>query len=271
MQAGILESMRHDFARSALRLLSVVAGVVVLGGVTTLGQQPAASPTPATLPTGRELAAKHVKAAGGEAAFKAVKSIHAKGTFEMVAQGMSGPLDIMGARPDKMLLRVDLPSVGHVESGFDGKNGWNIDPAAGPLLLKGRALTEISEDAWFDAALHSPDRVKEMTTIAKTEWDNRPAYQVKVVFASGTEQTEYFDAETGFEIGFESERDTPMGVLPMKTILRAYQKFGGLMQPTVEVQSTMGISQMFKITSYEYNTVPADAFDPPPQIKALIK
>lgn len=283
MQAGILETMRHDFLRSAVRFLTVATGIVVLGSVSAAGQQTATAgrqagpagqqpaPTPAQLPTGRELVAKHVKAAGGEAAFKAVKSIHAKGTFEMAAQGLSGPLDIMGARPDKMLLRVDLPNVGHVESGYDGKNGWNIDPASGPSLLKGRALTEIAEDAWFDAALHAPDRVKEMTTVAKTEWDNRPAYQVKVVFASGTEQTEYYDAETGFEIGSESQRETPMGVLPMKMILRDYKKFGGLMQPTVEVQSTMGISQTFKIESYEYNTVPANAFDPPPQIKALIK
>lgn len=285
MQAGILGTMRHGFLRSAVRFLTVAGGIVVLGTVSAVGQQsatggqqaapagqqPATTPKPEQLPTGRELVAKHVKAAGGEAAFKAVKSIHAKGTFEMAAQGLSGPLDIMGARPDKMLLRVDLASVGHVESGYDGKNGWNIDPASGPSLLKGRALTEIAEDAWFDAALHAPDRVKEMTTLAKTEWDNRPAYQVKVVFASGAEQTEYYDAETGFEIGSESERETPMGVLPMKMILRDYKKFGGLMQPTVEVQSTMGISQMFKIASYEYNTVPANAFDPPPQIKALIK
>jgi len=273
MQAGILETMKHDFLRSAARFLTVATSVVVLGGVTATGQQTATAGQPATaaLPTGRELVAKHVKAAGGEAAFKAVKSIHAKGTFEMTAQGLSGPLDVLGARPNKMLLRVDLANVGHVESGFDGKNGWSIDPAAGPVLLTGRALTEIAEDAWFDATLHSPERVKEMTTLAKTEWDNRPAYQVKVVFVSGVEQMEYFDAETGFEIGSESSRETPMGVLPMKMILRDYQKFGALMLHTVEVQSTMGISQMFKITSYEFNTVPANAFDPPPQIKALIK
>src|SRR5262249_26019236 len=155
------------------------------------------------------------------------------------------------------------PNVGHVESGFDGKNGWSIDPAAGPGLLTGRALTEIGEGAWVDAALHSPGGGKELATIAKTDLGKRAGYQVKGVFVSGVEQTEYFDAETGFEIGSESERETPMGVLPMKMILRDYKKFGAVMLHTVEVQSTMGISQMFKIASYEFNTVPANAFDPP--------
>ena len=261
--------MRHPISRLALRSWSVVTGVLVLTGVVLRAQQTA--PAAAPLPSGKDIIAKHLEAIGGEAAFKAVKSFHAKGKFELAAQGVTGELELMAARPNKLLLKVDIPSVGHVESGYDGKNGWSIDPLAGPSLLTGRALSEMAEDAWFDSALHAPDRVKELTTVARVEFDKRPAYQVKVVHTSGVEQTEYYDVETGLQIGSESQRDTPMGVLPTKVMLREYQKFGGLKQPTVLVQSTMGIDQVFRIMSYEYNDVPATAFDPPPQIKALIK
>ena len=133
------------------------------------------------------------------------------------------------------------------------RSRWSIDPLAGPSLLTGRALSEIAEDAWFDGTLHASDRVKELTTVAQVEFDKRPAYQVKVVHMSGVEQMEYYDVETGLQIGSESQRETPMGVLPMKGMLREYQKFGGLKQPTVLVQSTMGIEQVLRITSYEYN------------------
>ncbi len=64
---------------------------------------------------------------------------------------------------------------------------------------------------------------------------------------SGVEQTEYYDVETGLQIGSESQRETPMGVLPTKVMLREYKKFGALKQPTVLVQSTMGIEQVFRI------------------------
>ncbi len=273
MQAGILETMRYHPVQAVRRFLVVAAGILIAGSVTAIAQQTAVQTPPAltALPSGRDLATKHVKASGGEAAYKAVKSIHATGTFELTAQGVSGSLDMMAARPDKLLLRVEIASVGHVESGFDGKNGWSIDPLAGPTLLTGRALKEMAEDAWFDGALHGADHVKEMTTIARTEWDKKPAYEVRVVFNSGVEQTEYFDVETGLEIGSESQRETPMGVLPTKVIMRDHRKFGALLQPTVMVQSTMGIDQVFKIASYEYNTVPPATFDPPAVIKALIK
>ena len=252
MQAGILEFMSPHTFRLARRLLTVVASLVAVGTITAAGQQPtpAPAPQPTTLPPAREVVARHVKALGGEAAFKAIKSIHAKGTFQLPNQGISGDLDLMAARPDLMLLKVEIPSVGHVESGYNGKNGWSIDPVTGPMLLTGRALKEMAEDAWFDSALHDSSRVKDMTTIGKTEWDKRQAYQVKVVFVSGVEETEYFDVETGLQIGTESQRETPMGILPTQVMLRKHEKFGGLLQPTEMVQSTMGIDQVFHITSY---------------------
>ena len=261
--------MRHPFSRLALRLLTLVAGASVLTGVTLRAQQTA--PAAEKLPSAKDIVAKHMAAIGGEAAFKAINSMHAKGKFELAAQGVSGDLELMASRPNKLLLRVEIPGVGHVESGFDGKNGWSIDPLAGPSLLAGRALSEMAEDAWFDSALHAPDRVKELTTVAKVEFDKHQAYQIKVVHTSGVEQTEYYDVETGLQIGSESQRETPMGVLPTKVMLREYEKFGGLKQPTVLVQSTMGIDQIFRMSSYVYNEVPPTAFDPPPAIKALIK
>ena len=160
---------------------------------------------------------------------------------------------------------MDIASVGHVESGFDGKNGWSIDPLAGPTLLTGRALSEMAEDAWFDSALHSADHVKELTTVARTQFDKRPAYQVKVVYVSGVQQTEYFDAETGFQIGSETERETPMGVLPTTTMLREYQEVrhadAGDRAGAANDGHRPGVSHRVVTNT---NTVPANAFDPPP-------
>jgi hypothetical protein len=223
------------------------------------------------LPAARELVTRHVAAIGGEAAFRAVKSIRVRGTFEMAAQNISGALEILSARPDKLLTRVEISAVGHVETGFDGKVGWTIDPLSGPALATGRQLSELGNDAWFDSVFHAPDRVREMKTVSRETFSQRPAFKVHVAFVGGTEQFEYYDAETGLQIGLEGSRETPMGVLPTSTVLRDYKKFGSLLQPTTLVQRAMGIEQTFHITSCEYDVVPANAFELPAQVKALIK
>jgi hypothetical protein len=212
-----------------------------------------------------------MKAMGGAAAYAKVKSIHAGGSLEIVGQSITGTVDIQSARPSKLLLRVEIAGVGKAEDGYDGKVGWEIDPLAGPSVLSGRRLTELSDDAFFDGPLHGPDHVKSMTTVAKTEFDKRPAYQVKIVYMSGSEATEYFDPETGLEMGSEAQRQTSMGILPAKSIVRDYKKFGDLLQATTLVQTALGIEQVFHLTSFEYNTVPAAAFEVPPSVKPLIK
>jgi hypothetical protein len=223
------------------------------------------------LPSASDLAARHVAAMGGEAAQKAVKSMRVRGLFEMADQNLSGTLEMLTVRPNKMLVRVDIPGVGHIETGYDGHVGWVLDPQMGPLVLSGRQLLETTDDAWFDGTLHGPEHVREMTTLARTTFGDREAYKVKVVFVSGREQTEYFDAEKGWQIGAEGARETALGVLPTKSVFSDFRRFGALMQPTRLVQSALGLEQTFHIESVEYDVVRADAFDLPPAIKALIK
>ena len=225
----------------------------------------------APLPSARDLVTRHVAAIGGESAFKAIKSMHVRGRFEITGQSISADFEQLAARPDKLLLRADIPGVGHTEQGYDGKVGWSIDPQTGPKLLKGRELDETIADADFDAPLHIPERIKELTTLARAQFDGREAYKVKVVLVSGVEQDEYFDAETGLEIGWDARRETQLGVLPTTAILRDYRKFGAIMQPTTLVQKTLFIEQVLHVTSVEYDHVPGDAFAMPPPIRALIK
>lgn len=247
------------------RFVRLAAGCLIVAAQAVGAAQEAA------LPSARDLVTRHVTAIGGEAAYRAVKSVRVRGTFEMGAQNITGALEILSARPDKLLTRVEISAVGHVETGFDGKVGWTIDPLSGPSLATGRQLSELSNDAWFDSVFHAADRIREMTTVARETFAQRPAFKIHVVFVSGSEQFEYYDAETGLQIGLEGSRETPMGVLPTSTVLRDYKKFGALLQPTTLVQRAMGIEQMFHITSCEYDVVPANAFELPAQVKALIK
>jgi hypothetical protein len=194
-----------------------------------------------------------------------------RGTVEITAQGISGEFEVLLARPAKLLQRLTIPTMGQFEQGYDGKVGWSIDAQSGPAVMTGRELSEIAEDAWFDGPLHQPSRFRSLETLERTEFDGRPAFSVKAVFVSGMEQIEYFDAEKKFEIGWETSRATPTGILPTIAKFREYKRFGALMLPSMVVIRQLGADQTMRLTSCEYNAVPSSAFDPPKPIKTLIK
>ena len=108
-------------------------------------------------------------------------------------------------------------------------------------------------------------------TARSETFDKRPAYRVKVVLKSGTEQFNLYDVETGMQIGQEATRESPFGSAPTTTIFRDYQKYGVVKFPSVHVERILGIEQVVTFTSYEFDVVPNNAFDLPPVIKALIK
>jgi hypothetical protein len=242
----------------------IVAGLLVVGGAVVASQEPA-------LPSGRQLIARHVAAIGGEAAYKAVKSMRLRGQLEIAAQGISARFETVAARPARLRLHVDIPGMGPSEEGYDGKVGWMIDPQLGPKLLADRELTELASDAEFDSTLHLPGFVKDLTTLGKADFDGRPAYKARVQMISGLEQVEYFDVERGFELGWEATRATALGVIPTSSFLRDYKKFGALTQPTTIVQKALFVEQVLHVTSLEYDVVSDGAFAMPPEIKALIK
>jgi hypothetical protein len=262
---GIEVSM-HRFHRTAL------AGAVPLAlAVFVLGQEPGLSARQEQLPAGRDVISRYIEAIGGEAAFAALQSIRATGTLEIVSAGISGSVEVLAARPAKVRVNSQVPGVGELMRGYDGTVGWSMDPIAGPALIVERELRELIDDAQFDGPLHPTSHVNEITTIERTEFDGRPAYKLQVVFVSGTDQFEYFDVETGLMLGQEGTRAMPMGNVPRTAIMRDYQAFGDLLQPTALVQQLMGIEQVVRLTSYEYNTVQDDAFVPPAEVRALIK
>ena len=259
-----MRSVRHRRVPPVIVLCALVVGVApaALDGQRTT--------TTGGLPPAESVVARHLESIGGVEAFRAVQSVHARGRLEMPGQGILAAFELFTARPAKMLYRVTVPGIGRIENGYDGRVAWTMNPVSGPEVLTGRQLEEAAEDAWFDAPLHTPERVREMTTLEQTTFDGRPAWRIRVVFRTGRELTEYYDVETGRQIGSEASRATPQGIVPTVNVLRDYQLFGELFQATTFVQRAMGFEQIVTITSCEYDQVPDETFALPPAISALV-
>jgi hypothetical protein len=223
------------------------------------------------LPKANDLLAKSAVAMGGRDAYKAIKSVRARGTFEMAAQNLTGTVEINQARPARSRLTVVINGIGTIENGCDGKIAWSMDPISGPAIMQGKALADAISESQFDSAFNGPEFVKEATTLEKTSYGGRQAYKIHLITKFDSDETVYLDAETYFPIGMEKISQTPMGPVPMTASTGDFKKFGAFMQPTVMVQTAMGFDQVIRITSYEYDVVPPSAFELPPAIKALIK
>ena len=234
-------------------------------------QEATPKPSTANLPAASEVIARHVKAIGGRDAVLSHSSSRASGTFGVPAAGISGTVEVFAAKPNRMLMRITVPGLGEMMEGFDGTHAWSLSPMTGPALHQGKQLEERRFDSEYYGELKAPERYESMTTLEKTTFDGRAVYKLRLVRKGGGEDIEFYDAETGLKAGSTNTRETPVGTITATTIETDYRKFGNLLVPTTIRQSGMGVEQVMTISSVEFDTVDPKVFDPPAQIKALIK
>jgi hypothetical protein len=233
--------------------------------------QDAPKTTTEKLPDASEIIARHIKAIGGREAVLSHSSSRATGTFGVPAAGLSGSVEVFAAKPNRMLMKITVPGLGEMLEGFDGTNAWSVSPMMGPTLHQGKQLEERRFDSEYYGELKATERYESMTTLEKTTLEGRPVYKLRLVRKGGGEDTEFYDVETGLKAGSVNTRETPMGTVTATTIETDYKKFGNLLVPTTIKQSGMGVEQVMTINAVEFDTVDAKVFDPPAQIKALIK
>jgi hypothetical protein len=232
-----------------------------------------ATPTAeAELPSARSIIDRHIKAIGGRDAILSHTSQHATGTFSVPAQGLVGTVEIFGAaNPNRAALKVNVPGLGEIASGFDGSHGWSVSPLLGPMLQVGKELEQSKFDADFYGDLRDEKRYRSMKTVEKTTFDNKACYKVSLVRDDGSEDFDFYDVATGLRAGSVNTRETPMGSVKTTSIESGYKKFDNLLLATSVVQQIMGVEQKIELASVEFDKVPPGAFDLPEQIKALIK
>jgi hypothetical protein len=232
---------------------------------------PAKPADTAALPSARSIIDRHIDAIGGRKAILSHSSSHATGTMTVTGSGMTGVLNIYSAKPNKSLIKINLGGIGEVLEGFDGTIGWSISPMTGPMLTQGKELEEKKFDADFYSDLHEEGRYQSLKTVEKTSFEGRPCYKISLVRKGGAEDFDFYDVETGLKAGSMGSRESQMGPMNVTQVHMDYKKFGGLLVPTTMKQTAMGVQQVLTLTAIEFDKVDPSIFDPPAQIKALLK
>ena len=252
------------------RFVSVIATLSMAIQLTSSAQTDKAKSN-SELPSARDVIGRFVEAIGGKEAFQKIESQHAKGKYEMPAQGLSGTLEVLAKRPDKFSVKINLAGFGEVLTGYNGEVGWSVNAATGPMLLDGKQLEQMREQAEFDGILHEAENYRSMETIGKEKFEGKECYKLKLVRTSGNESTEYYDTKTGLLLGSITTQESAVGPMEVTSIIGDYRKTSGVLFARKITQKMGPIEQVMNLTSFKENEVPNSAFEVPNEIKPLLK
>jgi hypothetical protein len=237
----------------------------------TICAQEKPAPASTNLPTARAVIDRYVKVAGGKEAFEKVNSILLKGRTEVGGKELGGEMTLATAKPNKLVLTVSLAGIA-IRSGFDGTNGWQINPLTGPSIMQDAELRDMKRQSDFFAILHEDKNYRSMTNLGVAAFEGEDCYKIKLIDTEGTESIEYYSVKTGLQTGFTGSAESSFGKITATSVNNEHKKYGDLLLPSKVTQSMAGagLSQTMTVESVEFNTVPASTFELPAEIKALL-
>jgi hypothetical protein len=259
-----------------IRLVVFLAGAAILPSA-GFGAEPKEAPPGSVvallLPKAREIIDRYVSAIGGKEVILKATAMRGKGAIRSSGQGQSaaGEFEVLRAKPNKQIVKVNIANSGQTVSGFDGQVGWLLLPSAGPVLLQGRMLDQARDESEFYSPLHEEKNFQRMETVGIAPFWDRDCYEVELVYKSGRKVTEYFDIQSGLLMGYRGAQETPQLSVEVNVQLADYQKFGELLQPAKLVQRVANVEHVITISIISYEPVPDKEFEMPPEVKALLK
>lgn len=222
------------------------------------------------LPAAEEVIERYLDALGGADRVMDRIASSARGSFSMPAAGLQGEMEVHSSAAGRMLVRINIPGVGEILSGYDGEVAWDMDPFQGPRVLDGAEAGQRSMQTDPGYYLRSASTFPTRETVERTEMGGEACYRVRLVTEEGWEIFDCFSADTGLLTGTEMTLETAGGPVSSVTILQEYEDFDGLMVATRTEQTVMGMQQILLIEAVEFGEPDAAHFELPAPIRTLV-
>jgi len=185
------------------------------------------SPAPQSVPTADQLVQKYLQAIGGRAAMEKVSSRVTKGTLDP-GGGIMISLQIIEKAPDKYLQELDVPGVGAVNEGFDGKMGWESNPQMGAQDLTGAALAARRRNSQFYRWLHMRELFPELKVTGTAKVGEHETYVLDATPQEGYAERFYFDTATSLLLRRDYKLDGPEGMISFEMYYEEYREVDGI-------------------------------------------
>lgn len=235
----------------------------------TLAALALALPLALVAQTPAEIHARYNKAIDPEGKAATIQGMKSTLNMEIAAAGMRASITAMQARPNLMVLNIDIPGLGQMRQGYDGTTAWSSDPMAGPRLLTGMEMTAFVDEADMKGLLRTMELFSAVELAGETLVEGDRALCLKLTWKSGRETTECYSTTTGLITESRSKQEAQGSVIDAVAHYQDYRMVNGLMVPHRVVQNMMGMQQVMTLVSVEFGPQAASLFELPPEIKAL--
>lgn len=240
-----------------------------LAGLATVAVSLAGAPAAAQqLPPAQQIIDRYVEAVGGKAVWANRQS--QRTMAEMSMSGATIQMEMLAARPNKLLVKMNMPGMGEMLQGYDGEVAWSRNPMQGTRIITGAELAQTVRQADFDSSVDPARHYPTMETLERTEMAGQPCYLVRMVPVEGDEIQTCFHTETGLMVGSRGKSQTAMGPVEATTLFSEYRDFAGVKMPTRTVTSVAGQEMVVTIKEVTPNVVDPAVFELPADVKALV-
>jgi len=212
---------RTTMKKNNLVVLSVVVAALAVGSRVEAGESP----------TVDSILARYVKEMGGKTALEKVTSRVLKIKLESEAMG-TGDGEIYAKAPNKQWSRIELPGVGTMNEGFDGKVAWAKNPWEGLRIKTGEELAKIKRDAEFHRELTCKKIYPDLAYKGTAKVDEEEADVLESKPSASSREKFFFSRKTGLLVRQESEFEGPPGRVTLVLQPREYKTLDGLKYPT---------------------------------------
>lgn len=231
--------------------------------------EPVAPETPAQ-PTAEQVIEAYIEATGGRAARETKQNYRATGVVEIAQMGLEGKLELLAARPDKMVTRMDLGGMGTQEQGTSGELVWEKASMTGARIVEGPEAAQLRRASVFNAELKWKELYEKVELTGESELDGRPAWEVAFHTPEGTIETTWYDKETHLPLASEATVESQMGTIEVKSRMSDWREVEGVKMAFVTEQHMVNMTLVLRMEEFEYDVeLPPEAFAPPAEIEAL--
>ena len=169
-----------------------------------------------------------------------------------------GQLTISAKAPNKSLTVMNIQPMGQVKHGYDGCTAWSVGDTIGAHTLRGAALSKFSTDTDFYREIRITELYPGIRLIGTVKEKDREFYMVEGFPAVGSEETMYFDVESGLLTGRDLTQQTPRGPIRVEMRYSDWRDVDGVKLPFKITQSMPNLKFVFTVRDVKHNVAVDD-------------
>jgi hypothetical protein len=236
------------FRYLSIPLLLLMTGPV---GATPDGGTSAAAPA-APLRSADAIIADSVKATGGDTPWKSHRSMETTTIIDYAKMAITGTRIQTVTSRNKSLAITNIPNVGEVREGTNGRVIWSEDPVNGLRLLSGAEAAQFKLESTWNLERNFKKLFAKIAVKAERE-DGRPIECLELTPPVGQPLITCYDAETHLQVLQKGVAATPQGDVPFTSRIKSWKDFGGLKLPELVEMTTGPIEFSARLTNVAFD------------------